>query len=300
MIYYDFDLETNAGKEARKPTSKVYLPVRHFKKTDLEISKGVDTLLESFKNESTQPSNDVMSSLSSQSTTSISNKEYTKILEHVFPTKKLETNKGLHTYVCIGMKKDGRIDFSSYLNPQLFSSSSIIQDVEVEEFEETLAEKFSLDLDLGLNSNSRSSYSSSIEFNFKPKEQSKPLLHPYSSGSAASSRGLRTSSSVSTFNQRASTSSYSNSSVSLFSKSSFVRSEVSIPSSVESHSINQKPSKIEHSNSSRPVKDSASNLNVPTLALKKKSSRNLKERANSTLNKVSEFMRKRSNSVKKP
>lgn len=91
LIYYSF------FQSAELPTSKLYIPVRHWCRDDLSIAQAVGGLIQSFSGDNQPATADL----------------YPKLLQECYPKASLGSTKGRQTYLCLGRKDDGSFELST-------------------------------------------------------------------------------------------------------------------------------------------------------------------------------------------
>ncbi|PWN39362.1 aromatic prenyltransferase [Ceraceosorus guamensis] len=97
LLYVDF----GARRQSEALTSKVYLPVRFAAASDERVADGIERLIHC---------------------DDVERGRYAAQIAAL--TRRSLQNKGIHNYVALGQKKDGRIDVCSYINPQIFTPRS--------------------------------------------------------------------------------------------------------------------------------------------------------------------------------
>ena len=86
------------------PEPKVYIPVRHYAKSDRQIAQGLTTLFQRY------------------GWTDLA-RNYVGNLESIFTHRPLESGRGIHTYVCFSLK-NGVVTIEPYFNPEIFSQAA--------------------------------------------------------------------------------------------------------------------------------------------------------------------------------
>ncbi|KAE8231331.1 hypothetical protein CF326_g3655 [Tilletia indica] len=105
LIYYDF------SESEDEATAKIYLPVRHWAASDQAAAEGLSQYLQ--MSQSFLPTHFGTSSTHDNVSQPFL---YERVLQQFAQPFDLQ-GRGLQNYVCIGQKKDGRVDLSVYLNP---------------------------------------------------------------------------------------------------------------------------------------------------------------------------------------
>ncbi|KAF2201395.1 aromatic prenyltransferase [Delitschia confertaspora ATCC 74209] len=99
ILYY---YELRPGSTSVK--TKVYIPVRHYGINDHKIAEGLSGFLKSRN-------------------TKLKNCDYIEILKKTWPRRSLEKGLGLHTYVTCAISKAGKLNVTTYFNPELFRTA---------------------------------------------------------------------------------------------------------------------------------------------------------------------------------
>jgi DMATS type aromatic prenyltransferase len=98
MLYY---IEVRPG--SARITPKVYIPVKHYGRNDLQIAQGLVTFFKSRHN----PQDEAL-------------QNYMQVLEKICAHRSLDSACGLQTYVSCGIK-NGHLDITSYLSPEIYT-----------------------------------------------------------------------------------------------------------------------------------------------------------------------------------
>ena len=95
-ILYNFEFRPGD----RVPSCKIYIPVRHYSKSDAEILKRLGWYLEHEKRDRYLST-------------------FVELMEAVFDTRSMRRDCGLQTYLGVSIRPDGSLRLVSYLNPQI-------------------------------------------------------------------------------------------------------------------------------------------------------------------------------------
>lgn len=98
VLYY---FELKPGKAV--PKSKVYMPVKHYAKSDLQVARGLSTYL-SARNQG------------------LSGAGYTESVQSLCKHRQLEQGRGFHSYISCAIEGKS-LDVTSYLNPEVYHPS---------------------------------------------------------------------------------------------------------------------------------------------------------------------------------
>ncbi|KAI1386228.1 aromatic prenyltransferase [Hypoxylon trugodes] len=109
-----YNVEFRLGGQS--PKAKIYIPVRHYARSDAQVARSVSQFMDSQRREKLQ---DQKSELAGgERAISPVSAAYGNALNTIFTDDSMATSRGLHTYVACSVQAGGALRVVSYINPQ--------------------------------------------------------------------------------------------------------------------------------------------------------------------------------------